>query len=392
MSDKPIRILADQAAVPGVLRSLSRRQLLSATVVVGAGAFLASCSTGGAPKGNSEATGGELEDKLSIYSWGDYDAPEVLSGFTKELGPKVIMDAYGSNEELISKLVAAKGTGGYDIIVPTGAYIPQMIENGLLMKLNMDLIPNISHMDPEFLNLEWDPTGEYSICKAWGTTGFVYDKNIIKRDLNTWNDFFDAAKNEASGSTSMLDDPAELTGAYFWANGIDWNTTNPDELQAAEDYLVNEIAPHVSAFDSYPGTGAIPQSSHALIQVWNGDARQGILESSDPDKWQWVLGAPDTELWMDNWAISSSAPHPEAAHAFINYVLEPENQLANVEYIGYHTGAKDIEAIAEEEGVEMLDFIFFSPEQLATMHEGKVNEATERVVEIYNKMKAAASA
>lgn len=361
------------------------------TAVVGAGLFLSACS-GGSPRGAAEATGGDLEDMLSIYSWGDYDAPGVLSNFTSEFGPKIIMDAYGSNEELISKLVAAKGTGGYDIIVPTGAYIPQMIENDLLMKLNMDLIPNIEHMDPEFLNLEWDPSGEYSICKAWGTTGFIYDKNIIKRDLKTWGDFFDAAQNEASGSTSMLDDPAELTGAYFWANDIDWMTTDEAELQAAEDFLVNTIAPHVSMFDSYPGSGAIPQSSQALIQVWNGDARQGILESSEPEKWQWVLGAPATELWMDNWAISSSAPHPEAAHAFINYALQPDNQLENVEYIGYHTGANDIEQQARDEEFELLDFVFFTPEQLSTMHEGTVNEATERLVDIYNKMKAAASA
>lgn len=389
----PIRILADQAQVPGVLRSLSRRKLLSMTAIAGGGLLLSACSDGGgSAQGEAEATGGPLEDELSIYSWGDYDSPDVLDAFTAEKGPKIIMDAYGSNEELISKLVAAKGTGGYDIIVPTGSYIPQLVENGLLMKLNMDLIPNIEHMDPEFLDLKWDPKGEYSICKAWGTTGFIYDTTVIKRDLKTWSDFFDAAENEASGSTSVLDDPAELTGMYFWSKNIDWNTTDEGELDAAEDFLVNTLAPHVSAFDSYPGTGAIPQSTSALIQVWNGDARQGIMNSDTPDKWQWVLGAPNTELWMDNWAISSTAPHPEAAHAFINYVLQPDKQLENVDYIGYHTGAKDIEAKAKEEGLEMLDFIFFTPDQLATMYEGEVNEATERIVDIYNKMKAAASA
>ena len=61
-------------------------------------------------------------------------------------------------------------------------------------------------------------------------------------------------------------------------------------------------------------------------------------------------------------------------------------------YIGDHTGAKDIEAKAKEAKLPMLDLVFFTPEQLATMHEGQVNEATERVVDIYNKMKAAASA
>ena len=84
------------------------------------------------------------------------------------------------------------------------------------------------------------------------------------------------------------------------------------------------------------------------MQAWNGDARLGILESPDPDRWQWVLPGPETEIWMDNWAIAAGAPHPEAAHAFIDYVLTPENALAELDYIGYHTGATDIEQAAAE--------------------------------------------
>jgi spermidine/putrescine transport system substrate-binding protein len=387
----PIRILASTPAANIIGRELNRRRFLSFAAAAGGAAFLAACSSP-SPSGGPQASGGPLEDKLTMYSWGDYDDPGVLDDFTKDLGPKLTIDSFGSNEEMISKLVAAKGTSGYDIVVPTGPFIPQMVENGLLTKLNHDLIPNLVHMDPAFLGRDWDPNNDYSICKAWGTTGFVYDKTKISRDLLTWNDFFDAAQNEASGSTSVLDDPGEITGMYYWANGIDWNTTDTADIDACEDYLVNTIAKHISAFDSYPGSGALPQGTHALLQIWNGDARLGISESDDPDKWVWRLGAPDTEIWMDNWAIAAGAPHPEAAHAFINFVLKPENSLRELDYIGYHTGGSDIQQIAEDEGLEMLDLVFFTPEQLATMHTAEVNEAQQRIVDIWNKMKAAAGA
>jgi len=389
--ENPLRILASRAAAPRIVSELSRRRFLSLSAIVGGTAFLAACSAGGAKPAPS-ATGGKPEGSLSMYSWGDYDAPEVLKDFTKTLGPKLTVDSFGSNEELIAKLVAAKGTGGYDIIVPTGVYIPQMVQNNLLMKLNKDLIPNLEHMDPAYLGRGWDPKNEYSICKAWGTTGFVYDKTVITRDLKTWSDFLDCAQKEASGKTSVLDDPAEITGMYYWANGIDWNTEDDAEIDKCEDFIVNTLAPHIAAFDSYPGSGAIPQSSHALIEVWNGDARQGITNSDNPDKWQWVLGSPTTELWMDNWAICSTAPHPEAAHAFINFVLTPENAIKELDYIGYHTGEKDIQATAEKAGLKMLDLVFFTPEQLATMKDGEVNKAQTRTVDIYNKAKAAAGA
>lgn len=403
--EQPLRVLAHASAVPRIHRELTRRSILGLATTVGGAGLLSACSGGGgggqggnatsvptAAPPSQVATGGPIEDALSMYSWGDYDAPEVLEAFTKAKGPAITTDSFSSNEELISKLVAGKGTGGYDIVVPTGAFIPQMVQNGLLAPINKELVPNLANMDPAFLGQAWDPANNYSICKAWGTTGFVYDKTKITRELRTWKDFIDAATKEASGKVSLLDDPAELTGIYYWSNGIDWNTTDAANLDAAEKFVVETLAPHVAAFDSYPGGQAIPQSTHWLMQAWNGDARIGIQNSKDPDKWQWVLGSPTTELWMDNWAIAAGAPHPEAAHAFIDYVLTPENQLKNVDYIGYHTGAKDIEAAARSAGLDMLDLVFFTPEQIATMKTGEVNEAQQRTVDIWNKAKAAAGA
>ncbi len=403
--ERPLSILAHSSAVPRIRSEVTRRNLLALAAAAGGSGLLAACGGGGSGGGSSSnptvvpsetpsqiATGGPLEGELSMYSWGDYDAPQVLKAFQKDKSVKMTIDSFNSNEELISKLVASKGTAGYDIVVPTGSFIPQMVTNGLLAPINHDLVPNLKYMDPQFLGQSWDPDNNYSICKAWGTTGFVYDTTKISRDLTTWSDFLDAAMNEASGKTSLLDDPHEVTGVYFWANGIDWNTTKQEDLDAAEDFVVNKLAPHIAAFDSYPGGQAIPQSTQVLMQVWNGDARIGIMESDNPDKWKWVLGAPATELWMDNWAIAAGAPHPEAAHAFIDFVLTPENQLLNVDYIGYHTGAKDIEQLAEDEGLEMLDLVFFSPEQIDTMQTGEVNDNQQRTVDIWNKAKAAAGA
>jgi len=128
------------------------------------------------------------------------------------------------------------------------------------------------------------------------------------------------------------------------------------------------------------------------MQAWNGDARLGLLESSEPDRWQWVLPGPATELWMDNWAIAAGAPNPEAAHAFINFSMTPENLMLNLDYIGYNVGGKDMEAGATAEGLEYPDLIFFSEEQLSSMHEQELNDSQTTRVEIWNEMKAAAGA
>lgn len=371
---------------------LSRRGLMSALGVTGLASLMTGCVSGesGTTATTTQATGGPLEKTLRIYSWADYDAPGVLKSFAKATGTQITYDSYASNEEMIAKLVAAKGTSGYDIVVPSGTYVPQMVENGLLAPLNKDLIPNLSHVDPQFLSQSWDRDNNYTICKDWGTTGYVYDRTVVDRELRTWGDFLDAAQNEASGKTSMLDDPAELVGPYFWSRDLSWSTTDPAQLEAAEKYVVDNLAPHLASFDSKPGSGAIPTAQNALIQAYNGDARLGITTSKDPSRWQWVLPGPRTELWMDNWAIVAGAEHPEAAHAFINTVLDPKNALKELSYVGYNTGTVGIEDEARKLNLPRLDMVFYTPSQVATMETLKLTDAQQRLVDIWSKAKAAA--
>jgi len=378
-----VKVLAHREAAGRLRGELTRRGFIGGALGVGGIALLGACTSGG----GAAATG---SGQLNMFTWADYTAPDTLEGFRDDNGTTVSLSSFNSNEEMIAKLVAAKGTGGYDIIVPTGQFIPGLVEQELIQQIDLERIPNFSHMAAEFSGLAWDPSNQYSVCKAWGTTGFVYDKTVITRELATWADFIDAAQNEASGATSVLDDPGDLLGIYFWANDIDWNTTEESHYQACEKFLVDELAPHLAAFDSYPGGGAIPQGSFALMQAWNGDARIGILESGEPDRWQWVLAGPRTELWMDTYAIATGAPNPDAAHEFIDYVLDPETSLAEIDWNGYHTGVNGVENAANEAGLEMLDLVFFTPEQLATMSTGEINEFQERRVDIWNKVRASA--
>jgi spermidine/putrescine transport system substrate-binding protein len=74
----------------------------------------------------------------------------------------------------------------------------------------------------------------------------------------------------------------------------------------------------------------------------------------------------------------------------MDYLLEPDVSLKELEYIGYNTGVNGIEPMAKDAGVERLDIVFFTPEQVAIMESGELNEAQERRVEIYNKFKSAA--
>lgn len=381
-----MRVLASNSS----LDRITRRKFLASTIAVGIGTGIGVSGCGGS---SSSGTGkGDLGNKLNMYSWGEYDDPKVLKRFTRKFGPEIQVDGYSSNEEMIAKLTAAKGTSGFDIVVPTGNFIPQMAKNGLLEELDLSAIPNRSKIEGAFLDQPWDPGNKYSLCKDWGTTVYMYDTTKISRKLTSWADFLDAAQNEASGTTTVLGDPKEVVGIALFAQGADYNTTNEDDLNAAEQTLVNQLAPHIKAFESYPGANIIPQSGAALVQCWNGEARQGLLASSKPDKWEWVMPSEGANLWMDNWSIVKGAPHVDEAHAFINYVLKPENSLKELAFHGYNTGAKGIEQAAEDQGIKLLELMFFSKEDVANFVPAELNNAQQRIVDIFGKMKAKAGA
>lgn len=395
MTDSPDQI---RALVPtSFARHISRRGFLSGLAAASALPALAACggSSGSSGKTSAASAGagsGKLGSSLSVYTWGAYDNPKTFTNFTSALGPKVSISSYDSNPELIAKLVSAKGTSGYDIVVPTGPYVPQMVANQLLMELDHSKLPNLKNYDSAYLGKPWDKGNKHSVPKDWGSTGFVYDTTKITRPMTTWNDFLAAAQNEASGRTSLLDDSDEFVGLYFFAHDMDWTTTNQSDLKKCSAFLVDKLASHIQKFDSYPGSGGgMPKGEYTLMQAWNGDARQGFLAAKDPSKYKWVLPQPASHLWIDNWSIAAGAPHPDAAHAFINYVLNPDHSLLEIEFIGYNTAIKGTKAKAKAAGLKYLDMIYFTEAQVAKLQSGAVNSATQTHVSILNAAKPAAA-
>ena len=58
-----------------------------------------------------------------------------------------------------------------------------------------------------------------------------------------------------------------------------------------------------------------------LGQGWNGDVRRIVQGRKKQGDITAVLLHDMSEIWSDNWCIPSTAPHPVAAHAWINWLL-----------------------------------------------------------------------
>lgn len=375
----PIRVLLPA----GPEHRVTRRAVLSAALGLGASAALAACSGG---PGSGSAGG-----SLNIYTWADYDDPATLKAFTTKVGPKITVDSYGSNPEMIAKLSAAKGTTGYDICVPTHSAIPQMVKNKLLAELDLSKIPNFANLDSSVVDTKWDPGNRYSVCKNWGTTGYAYDTTRISRDLTSWADFWDVLQNEASGSVSLLEDQSEIAMAYFFANGMNPNTQKQSDIDSYRDFVLGKVAQHVTKFSSSLAT-QIANSEQALVHAWNGDVRQGKLASKEPDRYRFVYPTEGANLWQDNWAIVEGAPNPEAAYQFIDYVLRPAVSLRELQFIGYNTGVTGIKDKAIAAGVKFPELVFIEDAIMKKLVYSEQSSMDQRIIDVYNELTAKAGA
>lgn len=314
-------------------RPLSRRRFLQAAGYGSLAAFLAACERriGGQQQGGRQptATTGALEDTLVIYNWAAYLNPESIKAFEKEYGVTVqATDFYESNEELLAKLQG--GAEGYDLIAPTGYMVEIMAEEGLLMELDHSRLPNLPNIDPRFTGLAFDPEMRYHAPKDWGTTGFGYLSKFVKEPMTAWAQFFGLGP-QYTGRYTVLDGPYEVVSAAVKRLGYSWNTTVQSEIDEALELLI-DFKPHVRAITSTQYRQMMSRAETWLALGWNGDF---FYVYEDQPSVRYVIPEEGTEFWVDTWAVPASAPHPNLAHEFINWILTPERQGVESSYTYY---------------------------------------------------------
>jgi spermidine/putrescine transport system substrate-binding protein len=268
----------------------------------------------------------------------------------------------------------------------TDFMIPLLINGQLIGKFDKAQLPNSKNVRPDIAGPDFDPPNDYTMPESWGSEGFVYDKSIITRKMETWGDFLDAIRNEASGRASLLDDPLSIA-PLFWSKGISWNTTDESALKDAENQ-VEELAKHIKSFNSYSvqdmATGTI-----VLAQCWNGNARQAIDQSKNPNL-VFAYGAPITEAWLDSYHLPVGGTHINAAHSWVNYVLDPEVAAREITYTGFLSPVSGVEKYLDPKIAS--DPLIFPPAEVMKRGERTQRNATyERRIHILTKLKAAAA-
>jgi spermidine/putrescine transport system substrate-binding protein len=276
----------------------------------------------------------QLADEIFLYTWVEYMDPDILTQFEEECGVTVTETNFDSNETLLATLQA--GGADYDIIVPSDYMVQIMVDEGMLMELDYDVISNIKNMEELNVHQYFDPDQKYTVPYFWGTSGFAVDTNVVTDVEPSWKMLFDPA-SPYCGKISMLDDERETIGAALMYLGYPINDVDPAHLEEAKDLLI-EQSKCVKAYDSQTNDDLIISGETVLAHMWTGDAiLAGLPDSGGREGIVYVIPQEGCTIWQDNMAIPVGAPNAYTAMVFMNYLNYPEIAAQNAEWVGYGT-------------------------------------------------------
>lgn len=291
---------------------------------------------------------------LTIYNWGDYIDPELLTAFEEESGLQIVYETFDSNEAMYTKI--NQGGTSYDIAIPSEYMIERMIEEKMLNPLDYSKIEGVDHLVPEFMDLPFDPGNKYSIPYFWGTLGIIYNEKMIEEDaITAWEDLWNPEYRE---NLLLIDGAREIVGFTLQNLGYSLNSTNENELAEVEEKLTS-LAPNVKAIVADEIKMYMIQEEAPIAVTFSGEAADMMWEN---ENLHYVLPEEGSNLWFDNLVIPKTAQNIDGAHAFISFMLRPENAALNAEYIGYSSPNQtaieeyiDEEVISDEQFYPNLD-------------------------------------
>jgi len=287
-----------------------------------------SASQSSTTEGTTSATNTQT---LHIYSWSSYIDDDLLKAFETKTGIKAIADIYESNEVMLAKLQAGGGNQ-YSIIYPSDYMVTQMVEAEMLTAIDKSLLQGLDQLNPKWQSPVYDTDNTHSVPYAWGTTGMIYDSEKLGTDIASL-DYFWENKDSLGRQITLLNDVRETMGAVLKSLGYSYNSTNPEEIEAAYTRLV-ELRPAIAAFLSTGWEEQLASGDLAISMAYSVDALYLIDENPNLT---FVIPDTGTSLWTDTIAIPRTAPNVEAAYEWINFMLDSDNSVELVKRLKFAT-------------------------------------------------------
>jgi spermidine/putrescine transport system substrate-binding protein len=278
---------------------------------------------------------------LNVYNWGEYISDgsddsfdtirEFESWYKETYGQsiKVNYDTYASNEDMYNKI--SSGAVSYDVIIPSDYMVARMREEGMLLELDFDNIPNYQYIDESFRGLYYDPDNQYSVPYTYGIVGIIYNANVVdEADAQGWDLMWNS---KYSGNILQFNNSRDAFATAQYKLGMDVNDTDHSQWDAALEELKAQ-APYVKSYVMDEVFNMMESGEAAVAPYYAGDYFTMLDAQSDSVDLKFYYPDP-TNYFVDAMCIPTSCQNKELAEIFINYMLSSDAAIANAEYISY---------------------------------------------------------
>lgn len=302
------------------------------------------------------------EPSLNLFIWRDYIDPELIEAFEKSRHVKINVVEFSDDDQREETLLSTQGKG-VDIVCVNENYLmaPGML--GWVAPLDMAHLPNLKNVEYPFAD-KASEAKRYAVPYFWGTLGIAYRADLVKKAPTGWHDLFEQTHSD-SGRIALPSTLRLLVGITLLANGKDFNSENPADLEQASKSL-QTVAPRVFGYLATDITASNPLVTGDAIMapMFNGDAL--TVQGINPNI-MFVYPEEGANIWGDYLVVSKESPNKELAFDFINFLNMPEIALANARFVNYATPNTAAKALADDE--YRNNPVIFPPQEIvATAH------------------------
>lgn len=258
---------------------------------------------------------GHGEKSIAILAWPTDVDPRIIADFERETGIHVSVSYFEEYGELFLKLRSSKGLG-YDLITPADYIVKPMVEQGLLKKIDKTRCDFWQELNPQLLNLYYDPDNSHTIPYFWGIFGIGVNRDAFdgKEIPASWRLLFD--ESLYNGPVGMLDDARELAtvGAYYVQGSTD--SLDAMTLQRVQDLLLQQKKRVVMYTDSRAPYLLLSKTAQVVLTI-SYEVARAMRFYPHVD---FLIPQEGSFLIVDNWAIPANSTKDDLVYQFINYM------------------------------------------------------------------------
>ncbi|MDR2575293.1 MAG: spermidine/putrescine ABC transporter substrate-binding protein [Treponema sp.] len=282
---------------------------------------------------------------LVLYTWSDMFPQEVLDGFEKDEGIKLKYVIFDTNETMLAKIKADK-KGSYDLVIADDYIIEAVIGEGLARKIDRSLLSNYGNINPVYQKQFYDPVDEYTVPYGAGVQTIVYDPTVglsIRGYFDLWN--------------PVLKQKVGIIGNHRVINGMalkvlreSYNTNDLKVIGYAGE-LLKILAPNIRMI----------RDDKLDDELVSGEVSVAVMYTSQVTMAK--MARPELKVVFPNEGIGfgimaafipSKARNAAAAHAFLDYILDPQRGAQCFMTLGYYSTFSASDPYIDEEYRDFL--------------------------------------